>query len=70
MVLEGAFQIHPTHGVSGVTNNSFELCIIMHFRMEKRRASLKGLELWLAKDSDQKQSKVIATLFAEKKLCV
>ena len=68
--MEGAFQIHPTHGVSGVTNNSFELCIVMHFRMERRRASQKGLELWLAKDSDQKQLKVIAALFAEKKLCV
>ena len=68
--MDGAFKIHPTHGVSGVTNNSFELCIVVHFRMERRRASQKGLELWLAKDSDQKQSKVSHSFYLQKNFAV
>ena len=46
----------------------------MQFRMEKRRASQKGLELWLAKDSDQKQSKVSHSAYyffiCRKKRCI
>ena len=42
--------------------------------MEKRRASQKGLELWLAKDSDQKQSKVSHSAYyffiCRKKRCI